>query len=50
MGANYYYLGDALVVIEAGDLAKGSALRRLFEDDEKAAAKWRAFIPLFHKG
>ena len=30
--------GDALVVLEAGDLAKGSALRKLFEEDDKAAA------------
>lgn len=30
--------GDALVVVEAGDLAKGSALRRVFEEAEKAAA------------
>ena len=32
------HAGDALVVVEAGDLAKGTGLRRLFEDDEKAAA------------
>jgi DNA polymerase-3 subunit delta len=30
--------GDALVVIEAGDLSKGAALRKLFEDDAAAAA------------
>ncbi|MDE1938358.1 MAG: DNA polymerase III subunit delta [Alphaproteobacteria bacterium] len=30
--------GDALVVVEAGDLAKGSALRRVFEEADKAAA------------
>ena len=30
--------GDALVVVEAGDLSKGAALRKLFEDDEAAAA------------
>ena len=30
--------GDALVVVEAGDLTKGSALRRVFEEAEKAAA------------
>jgi DNA polymerase III subunit delta len=30
--------GDALVVVEAGDLAKGVGLRRLFESDEAAAA------------
>ena len=30
--------GDALVVVEAGDLAKGAALRKLFEGDDKAAA------------
>jgi len=30
--------GDALVVIEAGDLAKNSALRKLFEGDTDAAA------------
>ena len=30
--------GDALVVVEAGDLAKSAALRKLFEDDEAAAA------------
>jgi len=30
--------GDALVVIEAGDLAKNSALRKLFEGDKAAAA------------
>jgi DNA polymerase-3 subunit delta len=32
------HVGDALVVVEAGDLAKGTGLRRLFEEDEKAAA------------
>ena len=30
--------GDALVVVEAGDLAKGTGLRKLFESDDKAAA------------
>lgn len=30
--------GDALVVVEAGDLAKGSSLRNAFEDAENAAA------------
>lgn len=30
--------GDALVVIEAGDLAKSSPLRKLFEEDKSAAA------------
>jgi DNA polymerase III subunit delta len=30
--------GDALIVVEAGDLAKSSALRSAFEDAEKAAA------------
>jgi DNA polymerase-3 subunit delta len=30
--------GDALVVVEAGDLAKSAALRKLFEEDDKAAA------------
>lgn len=30
--------GDALVVVEAGDLAKGASLRKLFEGDEAAAA------------
>lgn len=30
--------GDALVVVEAGDLAKSSALRSAFEDAEKGAA------------
>ena len=30
--------GDALVVIEAGDLAKGSALRKVFEDAYNAVA------------
>jgi DNA polymerase-3 subunit delta len=30
--------GDALVVVEAGDLAKSAALRKLFEEDEVAAA------------
>ncbi len=32
------HVGDALVVIEAGDLAKNSALRKLFEADKQAAA------------
>src|SRR6185295_15185253 len=30
--------GDALVVVEAGDLAKSAALRKLFEGDDNAAA------------
>jgi DNA polymerase-3 subunit delta len=30
--------GDALVVVEAGDLAKGSSLRKLFEEAANAAA------------
>jgi len=30
--------GDTLVVVEAGDLAKSAALRKLFEEDERAAA------------
>ena len=30
--------GDALVVVEAGDLAKGSALRKVFEEAENGAA------------
>ncbi|MBU6298697.1 MAG: DNA polymerase III subunit delta [Alphaproteobacteria bacterium] len=30
--------GDALVVVEAGDLARNSALRRVFEEADKAAA------------
>ena len=30
--------GDALVVVEAGDLAKSTGLRKLFEGDDKAAA------------
>jgi DNA polymerase-3 subunit delta len=30
--------GDALVVVEAGDLAKGTGLRKLFEGDDHAAA------------
>ena len=32
------HAGDALVVVEAGDLAKGVGLRRVFEDDDEAAA------------
>jgi DNA polymerase III subunit delta len=32
------HAGDALLVIEAGDLNKSSALRKLFEGDETAAA------------
>jgi len=32
------HVGDALVVLEAGDLAKNSALRKLFEGDAKAIA------------
>jgi DNA polymerase-3 subunit delta len=30
--------GDALVVVEAGDLSKGTGLRKLFESDDHAAA------------
>jgi DNA polymerase-3 subunit delta len=30
--------GDALVVVEAGDLAKGAALRKVFEEADNAAA------------
>jgi len=30
--------GDALIVVEAGELAKGAALRRVFEEAENAAA------------
>jgi len=30
--------GDALVVVEAGDLAKGTGLRKIFESDDHAAA------------
>jgi DNA polymerase-3 subunit delta len=30
--------GDALVVVEAGDLSKGTGLRKVFEGDDKAAA------------
>lgn len=30
--------GDALIVVEGGDLAKGSSLRRIFEEAENAAA------------
>jgi DNA polymerase-3 subunit delta len=32
------HAGDALVVVEAGDLAKGTGLRRAFEDADKAAS------------
>jgi DNA polymerase-3 subunit delta len=32
------HAGDALVVVEAGDLSKGVGLRRLFEEDDKAYA------------
>jgi DNA polymerase-3 subunit delta len=32
------HVGDALVVVEAGDLAKGTGLRRVFEEDDAAAA------------
>jgi DNA polymerase-3 subunit delta len=32
------HTGDALVVVEAGDLSKGVGLRRVFEDDDGAAA------------
>ena len=31
------HAGDALVVVEAGDLSKGVGLRRVFEDDDDAA-------------
>src|SRR3984957_7156003 len=31
-------VGEALVVVEAGDLAKGSSLREVFEDADNAAA------------
>ena len=31
-------VGDALIVVEAGDLAKSAALRRVFEDADNAAA------------
>jgi DNA polymerase-3 subunit delta len=30
--------GDALIVVEAGDLSKSAALRKIFEDDKNAAA------------
>ena len=30
--------GDSLVVVEAGDLSRGTGLRKLFEDDDSAAA------------
>ena len=30
--------GDSLVVVEAGDLSRGTSLRKLFEDDKAAAA------------
>lgn len=32
------HAGDAFVVVEAGDLSKGVGLRRVFEDDDHAAA------------
>lgn len=32
------HAGDALVVVEAGELTKGVGLRRVFEEDESAAA------------
>ena len=32
------HAGDALVVVEGGDLAKGTGLRKLFEEDDGAAA------------
>lgn len=32
------HVGDALVVVEGGDLSKGTGLRRVFEDDDKAVA------------
>jgi DNA polymerase-3 subunit delta len=32
------HVGDALVVVEAGDLAKSAALRKVFEGDDVAAA------------
>jgi DNA polymerase-3 subunit delta len=32
------HVGDALVVVEAGDLAKSAALRKIFESDKTAAA------------
>jgi DNA polymerase-3 subunit delta len=32
------HAGDALIVVEGGDLSKGTGLRRVFEDDDKAAA------------
>jgi DNA polymerase-3 subunit delta len=32
------HAGDALLVVEAGDLAKGAALRRVFEEGKQAAA------------
>jgi DNA polymerase-3 subunit delta len=32
------HAGDALVVVEAGDLSKGVGLRRVFEEDDKAYA------------
>ncbi len=32
------HAGDALVVVEGGDLAKGTGLRRVFEEDDRAAA------------
>jgi DNA polymerase-3 subunit delta len=32
------HAGDALVVVEAGDLAKGAGLRKIFEEAKKAAA------------
>jgi DNA polymerase-3 subunit delta len=32
------HAGDALIVVEGGDLSKGVGLRRVFEDDDKAYA------------
>ncbi len=32
------HAGDALVVVEGGDLARGTGLRRVFEEDDSAAA------------
>ena len=32
------HVGDALVVVEGGDLTKGTGLRRAFEEDDKAVA------------
>ena len=35
--------GDALVVVEAGDLAKGAALRKLFEEDDKPPPRFACY-------